>query len=71
MPQNTEVKRDTNTGNSSLDREKWNFWEGSSRPPYYRQLATPVHTQCGTWCVRGQSPSSMGESFFSPCTRHV
>jgi len=28
-------------------------------------LATPIIT------IRGQSPSSMGESFFSPCTRHV
>ncbi len=39
--------------------------------PYVPIAPLPRGARCGACGVRGQSPSSMGESFFFPCTRHV
>ena len=41
---------------------------------HFRNTGTPrrnVIEKRYYYDIRGQSPSSMGESFFSPCTRHV
>jgi len=52
----------------------------SSSHTYRREICPPIYfikkkgsqaKNDNVWQIRGQSPSSMGESFFFPCTRHV
>jgi len=44
-------------------------WPSPQPPALDYQLTSAC--ECSDTVVRGQSPSSMGESFFSPCTRHI